>query len=162
MQLRRIVADFKQPDLVAYDFVYSDAGPHAEEIDEWFVYQFWQWVRLNAAQRAFEWHWQHEHRQTRGWDDSDPNTQREFVEEALESIKSADSALRAPAIGRLTYLVLGRWADTASSLNADPRSKSSASPTQLAAMKTGVMLLTAVGGVEAIWEALRKTFEFFW
>src|SRR5262245_61812322 len=33
MQLRRIVADFKTADPVAYDFVYTDTAPQGEEID---------------------------------------------------------------------------------------------------------------------------------
>lgn len=57
LQLRRIVAEVHRTEPLAYDFEYADMGPHADEIDEWFGYQSWQWVRLSAAQRAFDWHW---------------------------------------------------------------------------------------------------------
>ncbi|MBE3042599.1 hypothetical protein IMZ48_08490, partial [Candidatus Bathyarchaeota archaeon] len=60
IQLRRLVNDMRQADPVAYDFTYSDTGPHGEEIDEWFVYMVWQWIRLNGIQRTFEWQWQEE------------------------------------------------------------------------------------------------------
>ncbi|KAL2256768.1 hypothetical protein VTK26DRAFT_1152 [Humicola hyalothermophila] len=57
-QLRRFVAEFPaRTDVVAYDYVYEDTGPIGEEIDEWFMYNFWQWVRLNAANRAFHSAW---------------------------------------------------------------------------------------------------------
>ncbi|AEO56226.1 hypothetical protein MYCTH_2300913 [Thermothelomyces thermophilus ATCC 42464] len=52
-QLRRIVAEFPRAEPIAYDYVYADMAPLEEEVDEWFMYNFWQWVRLNAANRAF-------------------------------------------------------------------------------------------------------------
>ncbi|KAL2179120.1 uncharacterized protein P884DRAFT_268290 [Thermothelomyces heterothallicus CBS 202.75] len=52
-QLRRIVAEFPRAEPIAYDYVYTDMAPLEEEVDEWFMYNFWQWVRLNAANRAF-------------------------------------------------------------------------------------------------------------
>jgi len=162
MQLRRIVAEFKQPELVAYDFVYSDAGPHGEEIDEWFVYQFWQWVRLNAVQRAFEWHWQHVYKAQTTWDDADAELKTRFLAEALEGVKSDDSAHRAACIGRIVYLILGRWADTAEVGATVENSKSVASRPQLAAMQAGVELLASLDGIEVVWEALRSIFEYFW
>ncbi|KAL2132322.1 hypothetical protein VTI74DRAFT_3958 [Chaetomium olivicolor] len=57
-QLRRFVAEFPQrSEPIAYDYVYTDTSPLEEEIDEWFMYNFWQWVRLNAANRAFHSAW---------------------------------------------------------------------------------------------------------
>jgi hypothetical protein len=162
MQLRRFVAEFKQPDLIAYDFVYADTGPHEEEIDEWFVYQFWQWVRLNAAQRAFEWHWQHEYQAQTTWDEASSDIRARFLEEALDGVKSNDPGQRSASIGRILYLVLGRWGDSASAVGAVGNPRSAASPSQLAAMKTGVEFLASADGLKIIYDALRNVFDFFW
>ncbi|PTB62883.1 N1221-domain-containing protein [Trichoderma citrinoviride] len=162
MQLRHIVARVNAADPAAYDFVYSDMGPHAEEIDEWFVYQFWQWVRLNAAQKAFEWHWKHESGGKHGWDDADHDTRARFVQGAIAGVQSNDAALRANSIGKIMYLVLGRWGDTAMPHATDENSRSIASIPQLQAMKAGVACLTSLGGIPVIWQALRDVFEIHW
>lgn len=162
MQLRRIVAEFNKPDPVAYDFEYSDMGPHAEEIDEWFVYQFWQWVRLNSAQRAFEWHWQHEFEAQNAWDDADNETRTRFVQAAIAGVQSNDAALRSASIGKLVYLVLGRWGDTAIPNATAGDSKSVASISQLQAIKAGVECLTSLEGLPVIWDTLRTCFELHW
>ncbi|KAH7152394.1 hypothetical protein B0J13DRAFT_262415 [Dactylonectria estremocensis] len=162
MQLRRIVAEFNRADPVAYDFEYSDIGPHPEEIDEWFVYQFWQWVRLNSAQRAFEWHWQHEFRAQDAWDDADNDTRTRFVRAAIAGVQSNDAALRSSSIGKLAYLVLGRWGDTAMPNATTGDNKSVASISQLQAIKAGVECVTSLEGLPVVWEALRNSFEGHW
>ncbi|KAL6855777.1 hypothetical protein J3F83DRAFT_753468 [Trichoderma novae-zelandiae] len=162
MQLRHIVARVNAAEPAAYDFVYSDMGPHAEEIDEWFVYQFWQWVRLNAAQKAFEWHWKHESGGKHGWDDADHDTRTRFVQDAIAGVQSDDAASRANSIGKIMYLVLGRWGDTAMPHATDESSRSIASIPQLQAIKAGVTCLTSLGGIAVIWEALRNVFEIHW
>ncbi|KAF7548229.1 hypothetical protein G7046_g8750 [Stylonectria norvegica] len=162
MQLRRIVAEFNRTDPVAYDFEYSDMGPHPEEIDEWFVYQFWQWVRLNSAQRAFEWHWQHEFRAQHTWDDADNDTRTRFIKAAIAGVRSNDPASRLASIGKLVYLVLGRWGDTAMPNATGGDHKSVASLSQLQAIKAGVECITSLDGLPVIWEALRECFEAHW
>ncbi|KAM5342593.1 hypothetical protein ACJ41O_013559 [Fusarium nematophilum] len=161
-QLRHIVAEFNRSEPVAYDFEYTDMSPHAEEIDEWFNYQLPQWVRLSAAQRAFKWHWQHEFRAIDAWDDADNDTRTRFIQAAIAGVQSNDAALRSASIGKLMYLVLGRWNDTAMS-NATPGdSRSLASISQLQAIKAGVECLTSLEGLPVIWEALRNSFEVHW
>ncbi|KAL4726088.1 Factor arrest protein 11 [Fusarium chlamydosporum] len=161
-QLRHIVAEFNRAEPVAYDFEYTDIGPHAEEIDEWFNYQLPQWVRLSAAQGAFKWHWQHEARSQDSWDDADNDTRTRFVQTAIAGVQSNDAALRSASIGKLVYLVLGRWNDTAIP-NATPGdSRSVASISQLQAIKAGVECLTSLDGLPVIWEALRNSFEVQW
>ncbi|RYP72161.1 hypothetical protein DL771_004395 [Monosporascus sp. 5C6A] len=164
-QLRRIVSEIHGTEAIAYDFVYSDTGPHAEEIDEWFVYQFWQWVRLNAAQRAFESQWE----QLAGgrtseapWEEASAETRTKFVQQALDGVSSTEPAFRANAVGRLVYLVLGRWADTAGLVQLQlDRSKirTVATQGQLDAMKSGVKMLAELGGIPVIWTALCDTYE---
>ena len=161
-QLRRIVTEVNRADPVAYDFHYADTGPHAEELDEWFVYQFWQWVRLNAAQKAFEWHWTHESGEDGTWDDADHDTRAKFVQAAIAGIQSNDAALRAASIGKLVYLVLGRWGDTAMPNATSEGSRSIASIPQLQAIKAGVECLTSLEGLPVVWEALRTAFELQW
>ena len=165
-QLRRIVSEIRGTEAVAYDFVYSDTAPHAEEIDEWFVYQFWQWVRLNAAQRAFEWQWEllagskdsHSHI---SWDDASAEIRSQFVRKALDNVQSTEAPVRANGVGRLTYLVLGRWADTAGqALPQLDKSKvrCAATQSQLDAIKSAVVLLAELDGLPVIWKAMRESF----
>ncbi|KAH7318633.1 protein required for hyphal anastomosis [Stachybotrys elegans] len=161
-QLRRIVHEVNRAEPVAYDFVYSDMGPHAEEIDEWFVYQFWQWVRLNSAQKAFEWHWNHESGGKFGWDNADNDMRARFVRAAIAGVQSNDAALRSASIGKLTYLVLGRWGDMAMSDANTGDNKTVASISQLQAIKAGVECLSSLEGIPVIWEALRSCFELHW
>lgn len=164
-QLRRIVAEFPRTEAVAYDFTYDDMGPLDEEIDEWFVYQFWQWVRLNAAQRAFEWQWEQSFG-TSTWDDVDEEERKRFTSESLAGLSSSESKQRTDSLGRLVYVVLGRWSQTAGGIasdkSRDSKARSASTPTQLAAMKAGTKLVGDVGGVIMIWDALTKAFEPFW
>ena len=164
LQLRRIVAEVHRADPLAYDFEYTDMGPHAEEIDEWFTYQYWQWVRLNSAQRAFEWHWDNEGGAGSGsaWDDADNDTRTRFVRAAIAGVQSNDAALRSASIGKLVYLVLGRWGDTAMANMTAGGSRSVASISQLQAIKAGVECLTSLEGLPVVWEALRNSFELHW
>ncbi|KAI1391038.1 N1221-domain-containing protein [Hypoxylon trugodes] len=165
-QLRRIVSEFPRTEAAAYDFEYSDTGPHEEEIDEWFVYQDWQWLRLNSAQKAFEWQWEHDiaaRQDEITWDEADDDDRNNFILQALDGVKASDAATRAAAIGRLTYLVLGRWADTAGSPPGDKsKLRSVAVPAQLAAMKSGVKLISEWDGIPIIWIALRSAYEILW
>ncbi|KAJ2902995.1 hypothetical protein MKZ38_010579 [Zalerion maritima] len=167
-QLRRIVTEFPRGpiDPIAYDFVYTDHGPHEDEIDEWFVYQFWQWVRLNAAQGAFEWSWDHEFQAGKAWDDADAETRENFLHLALEGFKSPEPTARRGHMGKVMYLVLGRWGDTAGGTPLGSSSKkkkqTAVTASQLEAMKGGVTVLAQAGGVEITWECLRKAFEPFW
>ncbi|KAG5913221.1 hypothetical protein E4U42_001369, partial [Claviceps africana] len=162
VQLRRIVAEVNRAEPIAYDFVYADMGPHAEEIDEWFVYQFWQWVRLNAAQKAFEWHWNQESDGQLSWDEADHDTRLRFVGAAIAGVQSNDAALKSASIGKLVYLVLGRWGDTAMTGASDADGRSIASASQLQAIKAGVECLNSLEGFPVVWEALRSCFELHW
>ncbi len=185
-QLRKIVNEVNRPEQAAYDFVYADMGPNAEEIDEWFMYQFWQWVRLSSAQKAFEWHWNQETADGGSgqgghevaWEDADHETRTRFVQAAIAGVQSNDAALRSASIGKLVYLVLGRWGDTAMPNTAAPddeeeqdgdgatRSKgpgkSIASIMQLQAIKAGVECLASLEGLPVVWDALRHAFELQW
>lgn len=161
-QLKRIVAEVNRAEPVAYDFAYADSGPHAEELDEWFVYQLWQWVRLDAAQKAFEWHWNLEAGGRFGWDDADHDMRTRFVRAAIAGLQSNDAALRSASIGKITYLVLGRWGDTAMPGASSEESKSVASLSQLQAIKASVECLTSLEGWPVVWEVLRGSFEVHW
>jgi len=164
-QLRRIVADFPRSEPVAYDFVYEDMGPLGEEIDEWFVDQFWQWVRLNAAHRAFEYQWHNDVGTSTPWDYADRDTRNKFVTEALKAIQDPQSKNHSSAIGQMVYLVLGRWMETAGSETLPGKTSAVrcvATKPQLDAVKASVQLLASLGGVPIIWDALRRAFEPFW
>lgn len=165
-QLRRIVAEFPKNDAVAYDFTYEDMGPIDEEIDEWFVYQFWQWVRLSNAQRAFESQWEERVGADTSWQDAGEEIRNKFVSDALAGLSSSESKERLNCLGRLVYVVLGRWRQTAgdagTAAGRDRKARSASTPTQLAAMKAGAKLIGDTGGVVIIWDALRKAFDPFW
>jgi hypothetical protein len=165
-QLRRIVAEFPRGEPVAYDYVYADMGPIEEEIDEWFVYNFWQWVRLNSAQRNFYAEWADTFEDERPWKDADEEDRRGFVTELLRRTQSQDASARGTAIGALAYLVLGRWTESIvepilPSLG-DDKIRSVANSAQLEAMRAGVELVAECGGISIIWDAMRKAFEPFW
>lgn len=165
-QLRRIVAEFPKTEPIAYDYVYTDMGPHEEEIDEWFVYNFWQWVRLNSANRAFHSAWGKMFGQDYAWANLGGDAHKKFVTAALAGIRWQDRAARSEAIGTLVYLVLGRWTESVRNAAVpslkNPKTKSAATKVQLAAMKEGVLLLSDAGGIGPVWEALKAAFEPFW
>ncbi|KAI1876479.1 hypothetical protein JX265_004005 [Neoarthrinium moseri] len=171
-QLRRIVSEFPRTEAAAYDFTYEDTGPHAEEIDEWFVYQFWQWVRLNAAQRVFESHWEQHvaaalDEKWAAWDDVDGETRMRFLRKTLRLVDSGDDVPRIQAIGTIMYLVCGRWADTAvvPPFAADrdhAQVRTVATPGQLRAITEGITLLADADGLPVIWRALQNAFEILW
>ncbi|PHH68890.1 hypothetical protein CDD82_199 [Ophiocordyceps australis] len=162
-QLRRYVSDANRLDALVYDFDYADMGSHAEEIDEWFVYSMPQWLRLHAAHKAFEWHWNNETgRSMVAWEDADADVRARFVEAAIAGVQSNDAALRSASIGKIVYLVLGRWAETALSSAPSGPGTPVASQPQLQEIKAGVELLAALGGLPVVWEALRACFEASW
>lgn len=143
-QLRRIVSEFPRAEAAAYDFEYADTAPHAEEIDEWFSYQFWQFVRLVNAQRAYESQWEHDlaaKEEEVIWDEATEDVRSTFIRQALNEARSEDSAVRTAATGKLVYLVLGRWADTAGPPTGDTlKLRTFATSRQLVAIKAGVKL----------------------
>ncbi|KAK4203811.1 hypothetical protein QBC40DRAFT_314304 [Triangularia verruculosa] len=187
-QLRRIVNDFPNREPIAYDYDYTDMGPLEEEIDEWFVYNFWQWVRLNAANRAFHTLWGRHFAsaassptdaanpapQPPSWDEVEGSKIKDFITSVLGPIRPSSEnhenrMARGEAVGAVVYLALGRWTETVTvkkvgMLNgvAEGKCKSAVTKVQLDAMKEGVKLLAECGGVEVIWDALRAAFEPFW
>ncbi|KAK5658503.1 hypothetical protein OQA88_1895 [Cercophora sp. LCS_1] len=166
-QLRRIVAEFPRTEPIAYDYVYTDTGPVEEEIDEWFMYNFWQWVRLNAANRAFDSAWARIFGEGDDkWEDKSEDERRDFVKNVLGGVRDKDRTVRSEAVGTLVYLVLGRWTETVRTATVpsvrNPKMKSAATRVQLNAMKEGVKLLSACGGIGIVWEALKEAFEPFW
>lgn len=166
-QLRRIVAEFPKSEPIAYDYVYTDVGPIEEEVDEWFLYNFWQWVRLNTANRAFDSTWESMFGEDETWDSVGDDDRQRFVRNAVEQLQtSTDKTARSEAIGTLVYIVLGRWAETVKAASlpnfADHKVRSAATKEQLDAMKAGVKLLAECGGIPPMWDALRKAFEPFW
>ncbi|KAJ4306395.1 Factor arrest protein 11 [Collariella sp. IMI 366227] len=133
---------------ISYAYVYADTSPLEEEVDEWFMYNFWQW-----------------------WDDEGDEAakrRKEFVKSVLRSVKSTDRIARAEAVGAVVYLVLGRWTETVKeagmldSAVLDGKARSAATPEQLKAMKEGVEFVAECGGIEIVWEALRGLFDLFW
>ncbi|KAI1130945.1 hypothetical protein F5Y10DRAFT_234729 [Nemania abortiva] len=162
-QLRRIVSEFPRAEAAAYDFEYADTASHAEEIDEWFNYQFWQFVRLVNAQRAYESRWEHDlatKKEEVTWDEAPEDVRSTFIRQALNETESDDSLVSAVATGKLVYLALGRWADTAGLPTGDtPKSRTLANPRQLAAMKAGVQAIAELGGIPVIWRALRNVLD---
>lgn len=164
-QLRRIVAEFPKADPVAYDFTYEDMGPIEEEIDEWFVYQASQWLRLDAAQKAFEMQWDQDFGVDQSWHKVGEEARTKFVAGALAGLSSDKSKDRLACLDRLVYIVLGRWVETAgggsTAAPKDRKARSASTEAQLAAMKDGASLV-GKSGVEITWEALQKAVEPFW
>ncbi|KAK3937681.1 N1221-domain-containing protein [Diplogelasinospora grovesii] len=166
-QLRRIVAEFPRTEPIAYDYVYTDMGPIEEEIDEWFMYNFWQWVRLNSANRAFHSMWGSMFGQDTAWEVVGEEARKRLVRKALLGMQSTTNrTTRSESIGTLVYLVLGRWTETVRTATLpsvkDTKVKTAATKVQLDAMKAGVQLLADCDGIAPVWDALRAAFEPFW
>ncbi|KAL1868315.1 hypothetical protein VTK73DRAFT_3748 [Phialemonium thermophilum] len=165
-QLRRIVTEFPRSEPVAYDYTYSDMGPVEEEIDEWFGYNFWQWVRLTAAQQNFYAEWSTMFEDERHWTDASEEDRRAFMNQLLEGLQAPSPAGRSSCVGALAYVVLGRWMDTIDDPKlpgpGGPQVRSVASQSQLAAIKAGVELLAECGGISTVWDATRQAFEYIW
>jgi hypothetical protein len=162
-QLRRIVSEFPRAEAAAYDFEYADTASHGEEIDEWFSYQFWSFVRNNNAQRAYESQWEHDlaaKEEEVTWDQAAEDVKSTFIRQALDEMKSHEPVTCTAAIGRLVYLVLGRWVDTAGPPPGDKtKLRTFATPRQLAAMKAGVKAIAELGGIPVIWQELRYVLD---
>ena len=166
-QPRRIVAEFPKSEPIAYDYVYTDMGPIEEEVDEWFLYNWWQQSRLRNAKNAFDSAWDKLYEEDETWDSVGDDGREKFVQNAVKKLQeSTDSKERGEAIGALLYIVLGRWEETVKAANlpnlADHKIKSAATKEHLDAMKAGVKLLAKYGGIPPMWDALRKAFEPFW
>ncbi|EFX05791.1 pheromone-dependent cell cycle arrest protein [Grosmannia clavigera kw1407] len=173
LQLRRLAAELPRNEPVAYDYVYEDTGSFDEEVDEWFSYQIWQWVRLNNAQQHFEARWERERvdaGRDLAWEAVEPDVRERFVAGALAVLAENETRQRhrhrPEAIGVLLYVVLGRWAATcggpAAGARRTPAVRTVARQRQLDAIRAGVALVAKVGGAPVLWEALRKAFEPFW
>ncbi|KAI0491141.1 hypothetical protein F4859DRAFT_460435 [Xylaria cf. heliscus] len=162
-QLRRIVSEFPRAEAAAYDFEYADTASHAEEIDEWFSYQLWQFIRLGNAEGAYESQWEHDlaaKEEEVTWDEAAEDVRSTFIRQALNEARSDDSAVCTAATGKLVYLVLGRWADTASPPTGDTsKLRTLAASRQLVAIKAGVKAIAELGGVSVIWHALRNSLD---
>jgi hypothetical protein len=161
-QLRRIMTMGPDSEPTVYDYEYTDTSSLAEEVDEWFTYQFWQWVRLNAVQRAFEWQWDRDHGRHR-WALVDARSRERFMSDSLNGFTSPDHSTRSASIGKVLYVVLGRWGDTAGGVappaTRDPKIRSAATPAQLKAMKDGVQLLGQVAGFPIVWRSLTRALQ---
>ncbi|GAP84042.1 putative protein required for hyphal anastomosis [Rosellinia necatrix] len=164
-QLRRFVNEFPRAEAAAaYDFEYADTAPHAEEIDEWFSYQPWQLHGLGNARGAYESQWEHDmaaKEEEVTWDEATEDVRSTFIHQALDEIKSHDPVVCTAATGKLVYLTLGRWADTAGLPTGDTcKLRTLATTRQLAAMKAGVIGIAELGGLPVIWRALRHALDF--
>lgn len=149
----------------AYAFEYTDVGPYPEEIDEWFAYQFWQWVRLNALQREFDLRWEAQFGTDVLWEDVTEAERTAFIAEAARHLTSRDPTIRRPAIAVIYYLLLGRWVDSANpglGLVGWNQRISVATSGQLFAMEEGLDMAAATGALGASWTALVAAFEPFW
>lgn len=162
-QLRRLVSEFPRAESAAYDFQYTDTAPHAEEIDEWFSYQSGQLAILLNARQAYESQWEHDlaaKEEEVTWDEAPEDVRSTFIRQALYELMSTDSSVCSAAAGKIVYLALGRWADTSGQPVGDMTElRTVATTTQLAAIKAGVKAIAELGGIPAVWHALRCALE---
>ena len=142
-------------------------GPIEEEVDEWFLYNFYEYARLGNAKKAFDEDWDAAYGEEETWESVHEGDRERFVRNAIEQSQvAADKKARENALGTLLYIVLGRWKETVKGANlpnlADHKVKSAATKEQLDAMRAGVKLLAKCGGIPPMWDALQKAFELFW
>jgi hypothetical protein len=173
-QLRNIVAKMRRGDAVAYDFVYGDMGPLAEEIDEWFPLYLTpeDTTRLLALQDEFERLWSRAvaaagpDKTELLWGEAGAEDKRRFLELALSELQSRDDAPRQAAACAIAYVVLGDWVDNGSAganTAADASSRHVATQWQLDAIAEGVrVVVVEAGALPVVWRALIDAFERFW
>ena len=124
LQLKRIVGDLPKLEPKAYAYEYEETRSFPEELQEWFQYTESDRYMLVRAREAFEEFWEHTssaklkgnpnaHDSNLWWTVAAEHDRKKFVEEATFKLQSEDLATRVNNLGRLTYILLGAWVDTA-------------------------------------------------
>lgn len=168
MQLRRIVTEFPRVEPIAYAFTYADTASYEEELEEWFSYDDVDFARLRNARDTFERRWKKS--ETRSWVECDIDTKKTFIQSEITGLQAADIRRRCKSLQTLWHIVLGVWHETAdcSIPTADGsetaaedaiKSKTTASKSQMEAIKGGVMLLTECGGIPQIYQLMQRAFD---
>jgi hypothetical protein len=171
MQLRRIVTEFPRIEPIAYAFTYADTASYEEEIEEWFSYTDAEFSRLRNARETFERRWKKF--ETRSWGTADKETQHAFIQREIAGLKATDPRRRWKSLQTLLHISLGVWDESAGAAErvaegTEPdteekaKGKTVASKAQLDFMRTGVILLTECGGINPIYESMRRAFDRFW
>lgn len=172
-QLQRIVADFPtRNEPTTYAYTYGDTATFEEEIDEWFAYGAAENNRVKRCAVQFGTRWKTFSQ--KAWSEESWERKKEFVKREVDGLESKKSEqARRKSLCRLMHILLGVWDETAGigkplSLVTDheeceregePQIRSQATKSQLDGMKEGVQLLTEVGGVKAVFNALKTIFE---
>ncbi|KAI9746373.1 MAG: Factor arrest protein 11 [Claussenomyces sp. TS43310] len=173
MQLKRIVTDFPRADPTAYAFTYSDTASYEEEVDEWFSYNKAEFLRLRRAHDTFERRWKKF--EAKSWSQAERSAKKAFVQRGINGLHATDLPRRCKSLQILLHTVLGVWresAGNAASLNSaatekakdkgEEKLRSAATKSQIEAIKDGILLLTECGGVEPIYDVLKKALDRLW
>ena len=128
LQLRKIVGDLPKPEPKAYAYEYEETRSFPEELQEWFQYTEGDRYMLVRAREVFEEICEfndveksneklNENSDTSSsslwWTGTTPQGQKRVVEEASEELDSDDLSVRVKSLGRLVYIALGAWVETA-------------------------------------------------
>ena len=172
-QLKRLVADLPQrnePTLYAY--TYSDTASFEEEIDEWFSYGSAEARRLDRGKIQFGTRWKSFTQKS--WKEEAWERKKEFVKREVEGLEGRKGEqARRKSVSRLMHIVLGVWDETAGNgkplslvtdhdeheREGEPQVRSQATKSHLESMKDGVKLITEVGGVRRIYDAMRTILD---
>jgi hypothetical protein len=166
MQLKRIVTDFPRVEPTAYTFTYADTASFEEEIDEWFSYNEAEFVRLRRARDTFTRRWKKQ--ALMPWSSAEEKNRKRFLEQELEDLDSPLLLRRCKALQSVLHIVLGVWNQSAAGVPAvEPGSlkekpKTTATKSQVEAMKAGVLLITECDGVGRIYTLMKQAFDRFW
>ncbi|KAI9890903.1 MAG: Factor arrest protein 11 [Vezdaea aestivalis] len=170
LQLKKLVSDFPTTDHTAYAFSYEDAASFPEEVEEWFSYAETEKSYIWRSRVAFEQQWEKfKLRETRpgplwSWTAAPLAVRRKFVAELVHQAELADLKKRAKALGRLVYIALGSWCETAGlkstsiasiKLHGTPEGTFDKSTLQIKWMYDGLELIYDAMGIPVIYDALR-------
>lgn len=125
-QLKRLVGDLPKVDHTAYAYEYEETRSFPEELQEWFQYIEEDNVILLRSKEDFDDHWVNKtaagsdsRSPGRNWIDASDDQMKEYVEEAVGNLESEEASKKVTNLGRLAYIALGAWYETAGLGNGD-------------------------------------------
>jgi hypothetical protein len=156
-----------------YDFEYQDAQSFPVELEEWFSYSEEEDMKLRRCKAAFNEQWRATEEGRQDWLDVSEEARRAYVKLQVENLRVGEEEAVIAALQNLTYIGLGVWEETAGrqeghsladlfqrSEGAGAKLESyTASNLQIQWIVNMVETLRSCGGLQAVYETLRKICE---
>jgi hypothetical protein len=156
-----------------YDFEYQDAQSFPVELEEWFSYSEEENMKLRRCKAAFDEGWRAEEKRKQDWLDATEDERREYIKAQIEALRHGEEEAVIAALQNLTYIGLGVWEETAGRKEGHPLADLfqdsdgagskldhyASSNLQIEWIVSMVDTLRSCGGLDAIYETLRKICE---